>query len=379
MRVYLLSKEEYHQEDIKALFDSIDFERMPVGTSPLHAIFMKLFGLEEPSIFITQSDNGYPRAYKQWPEVFQGSEWSDDKFLILVTSSNYKGEYPTPRVGALMDEDEGKELVNSINADGWGPLLPPTWRPSEGTSIPDDFDPLIHSVNKSVTYSPQAAYVPASPTIQKVLKDYLAQKEEAQKSQSAYFKAVRESIDAFEKHLYSGFSSDSNQWKNITLSLQKIPDDLDDFAAKTGIILTLTNKDRKYFSFDFALDGKGSKLLIMRENLVPTPDLSDFPPFQWLKGIDDFAYSIDDFNGITILSAKSSPSGDEAAKVFSAMEQTGHLKPIPLAIHNWLLMDKEENFRGDKILPEMPQEVSDFLASMKPQAPKPPRFKPAGS
>jgi hypothetical protein len=249
-------------------------------------------GLDKASIQVFKYQDGYPRAYTNFPQIYVNPNTPGD--IYMQCPVDYKGNHFVPEDGIKIEGDEKKHISEQLFAGGWTKNAPLLEREENGIALPEDFDE-----NNSITIDNGDGFESATVKIYKannrslhVIQDFLSRQESFGENVKKLFDFVRsqatsgeiehnsQTIDASTLHADMGIAYDNEENPHVFLALINpsaqdptqgliIPKDTDTYLVQEQY-------DHRYRIIPNEETELGKEFKSFLNTVSKRPDLSDY-------------------------------------------------------------------------------------------------------
>ena len=100
-------------------------------------------GLTSPAVQVGHAKDSLPRAYREFPAIFQGD--GEPPRYFMYAPVDYKGNHFTPEGGVQLTREQTEKADDMLFAGGWLGNAPLVSLKKTGVATPADYDPLRNS------------------------------------------------------------------------------------------------------------------------------------------------------------------------------------------------------------------------------------------
>ncbi len=350
-------------------------------------------GLGSPVVQVSHEKDSLPRAYREFPVIYQGD--GDPPRYFMYVPTDYKGNHFTPADGVQLTREQTEKVDDMLFAGGWLGNAPLVSLKKTGVATPADYDPLRNAFLRKAQKDrhSQRIFIAGGESLAAV-RDFERRTGEYQSSvarvQQAIetiakteFPALLENLPPGEALRASVRYSDGGYLNGKTQMLLSVRQEgkADIWQAGKTVPLasndayTLTPRHRGEYIVEPRRDTYAGKALAAIMDAVPkTPSFSDYPQIH-----ADFTFYPNRFEaafGISGTVPFTRKFGNNTILVYNTEDtETGDFTPpgatpLPLKAYKWLEADERDRNMG-VAPPPMPNEIRTL------PWPTPP-LKPAG-
>lgn len=325
-------------------------------------------GLNSPVTRVYKGLESWPRAYREYPEIFLSPEKQPRFFMYAPI--DYKGQHFKPQGARKIEGEEEQRVDNLLFAGGWLGNAPIVGLKKAGVTVPADYKSPsageLRNAFGAVSFC-QKAYIAAGRSLE-LLSDYRAREAEWQWQVNRTARAIRSAVGKHKHEILAGLPEGERFSVNVPYSYSSGGGDKVSFEVwvqRKGLVDQMSAGRRlpvpasQAYTVDVQ-DGQsiiqprrdtpeGRRLAALFDAIPLTPGLADYAELAMPGTARIYAPLVLDLAGRVMLLYNIAP--DDRKTAFCPPDA----RLLPVAAFNWLRSDEADRNTGIGPPPAPPQ------------------------